>query len=76
MGALCAADRRAVSTGYLVFLVSAGGSARLVDARHSMAVTGVVLTRWCKPVIVCVVNVTRGLSRFVSLLIFRLSSNR
>ena len=63
MGALCAADRRAVSTWYLVFLVSAGGSARLVDARHSMVVTGVVLTRWRGSAIVGVVNMTRWVSR-------------
>lgn len=35
--------------------------ARRVDARHSVVVAGVVLTRWCESAIVGVVNVTRGL---------------
>ena len=60
-GALCVAVRCVASTGPLVFLVLAGGSARLVDARHGVVVAGVVLTRWCESAIVGVVNVTRGL---------------
>lgn len=34
-----------------------------------------MLTRWCEPAIVCVVNVMRGFRALVSLLVFRLSSN-
>ena len=64
MGTLRAADGRAVSTGYLVSLVLAGGAARRVGARHGAGVVGVVLTRWRGSAIVGVVNVTRGLSRF------------
>ena len=57
-GALCVAVRRAASAESLAFLVAAW---RRVDARHSVVVASVVLTRWRVSAIVGVVNVTRGL---------------
>ena len=51
------------------------GAVRRVDARHSVVVAGVVLTRRCGSDIVGVVNVTREVSRSRVALSFRLSSN-